>query len=173
MMAKPLSIVAFLWVINCSFMLVFEVSYAQKQPRATVKAAGCVIPTPKGIVLGISTKFGDIRIPFGSHEIGETAQETAARETKEETGIDVDVRSLLQTFENESAFLFYCIPTQPIDDFSQLSPIDTLEIAEIIVLDPGTMLNHDGRKIKNGWRFPEDRRLLTKIFQKYKTEQSE
>ena len=172
-MAKPLSIVTFLWLFGCSFMLVSEVSYAQQQLRATVKAAGCVIPTPEGIVLGISTRFGDIRIPFGSHEIGETAQETAARETKEETGIDVDVRSLLQTFENESAFLFYCIPTQPIDDYSQLTPIDMLEIAEIIVLDPGTMLNHDGRKITNGWRFPEDRRLLTKIFQQYKTEQSE
>lgn len=172
-MTKPLSIVVFLWVFGCNFLLVFEGSFAQQQPGATVKAAGCVILTPKGIVLGISTKFGDIRIPFGSHEIGETAQETAARETKEETGIDVDVRSLLQTFENESAFLFHCIPTRPIDDYSQLSPIDTSEIAEIIVIDPGTMLNHDGRKIKNGWRFAEDRRLLTKIFRKYKTEQSE
>ncbi len=173
MMAKPLSIVAFLWVFGCIFMLVSEGSFAQQQLGATVKAAGCVIPTPKGIVLGIGTKFGDIRIPFGSHEIGETAQETAARETMEETGLDVDVRSLLQTFENESAFLFYCIPTRPIEDYSQLSPVDTSEIAEVIVLDPGTMSNHDGRKIKNGWRFAEDRRLLTKIFQKYKTEQSE
>ena len=172
MMTKPLSIVAFLWVFGCNFMLVSGGSFAQQQLGATVKAAGCVIPTPKGIILGISTKFGDIRIPFGSHEIGETAEETAARETKEETGIDVDVRSLLRTFENESVFLFYCIPTRPIDDYSQLNPIDTSEIAEIIVLDPGTMLNHDGRKIKNGWRFAEDRRLLTKIFQKYKTEQS-
>ena len=172
-MTKPLSIVAFLWVFGCSFMVVAEVSFAQQQPGTTVKAAGCVILTPKGIVLGIGTNFGDIRIPFGSHKIGETAQETAARETKEETGIDVDVRSLLQTFENGSAFLFYCIPTRSIDDYSQLSPVDTSEIAEIIVLDPGTMLNHDGRKIKNGWRFPDDRRLLTKIFQKYKTEQLE
>ena len=172
MMTKPLSIVAFLWVFGCYFMLVSDGSFAQQQLGATVKAAGCVITTPKGIVLGISTKFGDIRIPFGLHEIGETAQETAARETMEETGLDVDVRSLLQTFENESVFLFYCIPTQPIDDYSQLSPVDTSEIAEVIVLDPGTMSNYDGRKIKNSWRFAEDRRLLIKIFQKYKTEQS-
>ena len=170
MMTKPLSIVAFLWVFGCSLMLVSKVSFAQQQPGATVKAAGCVILTPKGIVLGIGTNFGDIRIPFGSHKIGETAQETAARETKEETGIDVDVRSLLQTFENGSVFLFRCIPVQPIDDYSRLSPGDTSEIAEIIVLDPGTMLTHDGRKIKNAWRFADDSRLLTKIFQKYKAE---
>ena len=172
MMTKPLSIVAFLWVFGCYFMLVSEGSFAQQQLGATVKAAGCVITTPKGIVLGIGTKFGDIRIPFGAHEIGETAQDTAARETMEETGLDVDVGSLLQTFENESAFLFHCLPTRPIDDYSQLSPVDTSEIAEVIVLDPGTMLNHDGRKIKNSWRFAEDRRLLIKIFQKYKTELS-
>ena len=172
MMTKPLSIVAFLWVFGCYFMLVSEGSFAQQQLGATVKAAGCVITTPKGIVLGIGTKFGDIRIPFGAHEIGETAQDTAARETLEETGLDVDVGSLLQTFENESAFLFHCLPTRPIDDYSQLSPVDTSEIAEVIVLDPGTMSNHDGRKIKNSWRFAEDRRLLIKIFQKYKTEQS-
>ena len=172
-MTKPLSIVGFLWVLGFNLMLVAEGSFAQQQLEATVKAAGCVTLTPKGIILGIGTRLGDIRIPFGSHETGETARETAARETKEETGIDVDVRSLLQTFENESAFLFYCIPSKPIDDYSQLSPIDTSEIAEIIVLDPGTMLNHDGRKIKNDWRYAEDRRLLTKIFQKYRTEQLE
>jgi 8-oxo-dGTP pyrophosphatase MutT (NUDIX family) len=151
-------------------MSVSEVSFAQQQPGATVKAAGCVILTPEGIVLGIGASFGDIRIPFGSHKTGETARQTAARETKEETGIDVDVRSLLQTFENGSVFLFHCIPTRPIDDYSRLSPVDRSEITEIIVLDPGTMLNHDGRKIKNGWRFPDDRRLLTGIFQKYKKE---
>ncbi len=172
MLTKPLSIVAFLWVFGCGFMLVSEVSFAQQQPGATVKAAGCIVPTPKGILIGIGTSFGDLRIPFGSHKTGETAQQTAARETKEETGIDVDVRSLLQTFENGTVFLFYCIPTRAIDDYSQLRPVDTSEIAEVIVLDPVTMLNHDGRKIKNAWRFPEDRSLLTNIFQKYKTEQT-
>ena len=169
-MTKPLSTVAFLWVFGCSFMLVSEVSLAQQQPAATIKAAGCVIPMPEGIVLGIGTRFGDIRIPFGSHKTGETARETAARETKEETGIDVDVRSLLQTFENGSVFLFHCIPVRPIDDYSHLIPVDTSEIAEIIVLDPDTMLNHDGRRINNAWRYPDDRRLLTRIFQQYKAE---
>ena len=170
MMAKPLSIVAFLWVFGCSLMWVAEVSFAQQQPGATIKAAGCVVLTPRGIVLGIGASFGDIRIPFGSHKTGETARETAARETREETGIEVDVRSLLQTFENGSVFLFKCIPVRPIDDYSHLTPVDTSEIAEIVVLDPDTMLNHDGRKITNAWRFPDDRRLLTKILQQYKAE---
>ena len=169
-MTKPLSTVALLWIFGCSFVLVSGVSFAQQQPAATIKAAGCVVLTPEGIVLGIGTSFGDIRIPFGSHRTGETARQTAARETKEETGIDVEVRSLLQTFENGTVFLFRCKPVRPIDDYSRLSPVDTSEIAEIIVLDPGTMLTHDGRKINNGWRFPDDRRLLTEIFQKYRAE---
>lgn len=170
MMTRPLSTVVFLGVIGCSLMLVSEASFAQQQPGATVKAAGCVILTPEGIVLGIGTSFGDIRIPFGSHKTGETARETAARETSEETGIDVEVGSLLQTFENGSVFLFRCMPVRPIDDYSRLSPVDRSEIAEIIVLDPDTMLTHDGRRIENGWRYPDDRRLLTKIFQQYKAE---
>ena len=172
-MIKPFTTVAFLWVFGCNFILVSEGSLAQQQPEATVKAAGCVTMTPKGIILGIGTMFGDIRIPFGSHKTGETALETAARETKEETGIDVNVHSLLHTFENKTVFLFYCVPKRPIDDYSQLSPIDTSEIAEVVVLDPVTMLNHDGRKINNDWRYAEDRRLLTMIFQEYETKQSE
>lgn len=173
MTTTPLSRAAFLCALGCIFMLVAEGAFAQRQQGAAVKAAGCVIPTPRGIVLGIGAGSGDIRIPFGSHRTGETARETAARETREETGIDVDVGALLQTFENETTFLFYCIPTRPIDDYSQLSPVDRSEIAEVIVLDPGTMSNHDGRKIKNAWRFAEDRRLLMEIFQKYRAERSE
>jgi len=35
--------------------------------------------------------FRDIRMPFGSRKSGETARQTAARETLEETGLDVTV----------------------------------------------------------------------------------
>ncbi len=107
-------------------------------------------------------------MPFGSRKSGETARQTAARETLEETGLDVTVGALLRTFENGTALLFRCTPKTPIEDYSRLRPLDTLEVSEVIVMDPTTMLNHGGRKIGNAWRIPEDRDLLIQLFEEHK-----
>ena len=142
-------------------------SFAQENIQGLVKAAGCFIPMPEGVVVAIGRFSGAIHLPIGSHEPGESARETAARETREETGLDVTVGPLLKTFENNTVLLFLCKPKTPVSDYSKLSPVDGREIAEVLVLDPVTMLNHDGRKITNAWRFPDDRRLLIKLFDKY------
>ncbi len=173
-MARPMSIVGCLWLFSCVYLLLpFDAFPTQDEVEAKVKAAGCFIPTPKGIVLGIGTVFRDIRIPFGSHEPGETARETAARETLEETGLDVAVGSLLRTFESDTAFLFHCTPKTAIEDYSLLRPVDTGEMAEVIVMDPLTMLDHHGRKITNAWRIPKDRDLLIELFEKYENKEAE
>lgn len=134
---------------------------------ADIKAAGCFIATPKGVVLGIGRFRGDLRIPMGKHKAGETAHDTAMRETREEAGLEVQVGSLLRTFENGRVYLFLCTPIAPIDDYSRLAPEDDAEIAEVIVLDPNSMLAHDGRKITNPWRFAHDRALLIELYGKY------
>ena len=173
-MARPTSIVGCLWLFSCAYLLLpFSTFPTQDEVEAKVKAAGCFIPTPKGIVLGIDTVFRDIRIPFGSHEPGETARETAARETLEETGLDVAVGTLVRTFESDTAFLFHCTPTTAIEDYSRLRPVDTGEMAEVIVMDPLTMLDHDGHKIKNAWRVPEDRDLLIELFEEYENKETD
>ena len=141
---------------------------AAEEPTPGIKAAGCFIPTPKGVVLGIGAFRGDIRIPMGKHQAGETARETAIRETREETGIEVTTGPLLRTWENGSVFLFLCTPVTPIKDYSLLMPIDTIEIARVIVLDPVTMLSHDGRKIDNPWRFTDNEPLMIELYRKYK-----
>lgn len=141
---------------------------AAEEPTTGIKAAGCFIPTDKGVVLGIGTFRGDIRIPMGKHETGETARETAIRETREETGLEVTTGPLLRTLENGRVFLFLCTPVTPIRDYSLLTPIDTMEIARVIILDPVTMLSHDGRKIDNPWRFADNRALLVELYAKYK-----
>ncbi len=141
---------------------------AAEEPTTGIKAAGCFIPTDKGVVLGIGTFRGDIRIPMGKHETGETARETAIRETREETGLEVTTGPLLRTLENGRVFLFLCTPVTPIKDYSLLAPIDTIEIARVIVLDPVTMLSHDGRKIDNPWRFADNRALIVELYAKYK-----
>ncbi|MFQ5937144.1 MAG: NUDIX hydrolase [Acidiferrobacterales bacterium] len=139
------------------------------QARTDIEAAGCFVPTPDGVVVGIST-FGDIRIPMGSHRSGETAGETAIRETREETGLEVRVGRLLRTFENGRVLLFLCEPRTPINDYSQLTPTDTFEIAQVIVLDPVSMRTPDGRKITSRWRFAETRALLGELFTNYKAQ---
>lgn len=135
---------------------------------ADIKAAGCFIPTPKGVVLGVGRFRGDLRIPMGKHKPGETAHDTAVRETREEAGLEVSVGPLLRTFENDRVYLFLCTPIAPIDDYSRLAPEDGAEIAEVIVLDPNSMLAHDGRKITNPWRFAHDRALLIELYNKFR-----
>ncbi|MFQ5755512.1 MAG: NUDIX hydrolase [Acidiferrobacterales bacterium] len=142
-------------------------SFAQEKIQGFIKAAGCFIPMPEGVVVGIGRFSGAIHVPIGSHEPGESARETAARETREEIGLDVTVGPLLKTFEKNTVLLFLCRPKAPVSDYSKLSPVDGLEIAEVLVLDPVTMRNHDGRKITNAWRFPDDQRLLIELFDKY------
>lgn len=167
---QPILVVCYLWVVTCvCFIPPLSVSATQDIAEAKVKAAGCFIPTPKGIVLGIHRVFRDIRIPFGSRKSGETARQTAARETLEETGLYVTVGPLLQTFENDTALLFQCTPETPIEDHSRLRPLDTLEMFEVIVMDPTTMLNHDGRRIRNAWRMRGDRDLLIQLFEEHKS----
>lgn len=147
------------------------VAVAAEEPTTGIKAAGCFIPTDKGVVLGISAFRGDISIPMGKHKMGETAHETAIRETREETGLEVTTGPLLRTLENGRVFLFLCTPVTPIKDYSLLAPIDTIEIARVIVLDPVTMLSHDGRKIDNPWRFADNKSLLIELYRKYKQPQ--
>jgi 8-oxo-dGTP pyrophosphatase MutT (NUDIX family) len=145
-----------------------SVALAAEEPTTGIKAAGCFIATAKGVVLGIGTVRGDIRIPIGMHEAGETARETAIRETREETGLEVTTGTLLRTLENGRVFLFLCTPVTPIKDYSLLAPINIIEIARVIVLDPATMLTHDGRKIDNPWRFADNRALMIELYSKYK-----
>lgn len=134
---------------------------------ADIKAAGCFIPTAKGMVLGVGRFYGDLRIPMGKHKPGESAHDTAVRETREEVGLTVSVGPLLRTFENGRVYLFLCTPIAPIADYSRLAPEDDAEIAEVIVLDPNTMLAHDGRKITTPWRFAHDRALMIELYNKY------
>ncbi len=129
-----------------------------------IRAAGCLIPTPKGIVMGINRVLGKIQLPMGRHVAGEDPRQTAARETLEETGIDVDVDALILTLENNQIFLFLCIPKTPITDYSMLRSKDTWEISKVVVLDPHSMRNFDGTIITNDWRFPETRVFLKTLF---------
>ena len=60
----------------------------------TEKSCGCItIKDDKVLLIGAKDDEGDLfqSFPKGHQEIGETDIETAARETKEETGLDVEI----------------------------------------------------------------------------------
>ena len=122
-------------------------------------AAGCFIATPYGVVLNITRGLGRIQMPMGGREPGETALQTARRETREETGLEVEIGVLLMKWDDDRVLLFQCTPMAPID-YPALRPIDTLEVAEVLVMNPHTLLNFDGRTIDNPWRFANTRALL-------------
>lgn len=79
-------------------------------------------PRPNSIVIAVSTFVldedarllmirrtdnGFYALPGGRHELGETMTQTAVRETEEETGISVEVTSLVGIYSNPHHVLAY------------------------------------------------------------------
>ncbi len=79
-------------------------------PRATsvVPAASAVVTDEDGRLLMAKRTDNDLwTIPGGTMKPGETIAETAVRETKEETGIDVEVVSLVGIYSNPQHVVEY------------------------------------------------------------------
>jgi ADP-ribose pyrophosphatase YjhB (NUDIX family) len=79
-------------------------------PRATrvVPAASAVVTDEDGrLLLGKRTDNNLWTIPGGTMKPGETIAETAVREVKEETGIDVEVVSLVGIYSNPQHVVEY------------------------------------------------------------------
>jgi len=79
-------------------------------PRATrvIPAASAVITEEQGrVLLGKRTDNSLWTIPGGTMKPGETIADTAIREVMEETGIDVEVVSLIGIYSNPSHVVEY------------------------------------------------------------------
>jgi len=134
-------------------------------------AAGCFIRLEGGVVLSIS-QHGTIQLPFGRAKDGDrTSQETAARETLEETGLTVTVHEPVAMFagdpqlvegDNNQRILYRCTTVHGQIEFENL---EASEVAEVLVIDPVTMLTPSGREVMAPWRFPQDRDVLMFLLQ--------
>lgn len=63
--------------------------------------AGCVViskDNPSNIVLIHRKEWNDFSFPKGHIEAGESSQECAIREVKEEVGLDIEIRDVFGTF---------------------------------------------------------------------------
>lgn len=129
-----------------------------------VKAAGCYIATEQGVVMTIGRFNGELQLPAGTREAGESPACTARRETLEETGLLVQVAERVGTRKGGRFVLFRCIPEKRVDAAGDFKPLDFFEIRSVVVVNPSTLRAADGVRIERPWRFPQDRRLLATLF---------
>ena len=113
-------------------------------------------------MLGINHR-GQLQLPMGHRKSDETAAQTATRETKEETGIDVEVGQLITALEENTVLLFQCNTSDALE-YGQLKASDGWEVKAVLVMNPHTRKNFDGKQIENPWRFKETEALLRSIF---------
>jgi 8-oxo-dGTP pyrophosphatase MutT (NUDIX family) len=129
-----------------------------------IDAAGCLIVTPDGFVMSINRLINRLQLPAGRHVAGETARETAARETREETGLKVEVGETLLRLKDGSVVFFSCAPADGNVDYEHLEPVDRVEVSRALVVNPVTMTAPGGEAVTTPWRFPEMHWLLKTLF---------
>jgi 8-oxo-dGTP pyrophosphatase MutT (NUDIX family) len=78
------------------------------KPNSLVPACGVLAVNDQGqILLQRRRDTGQWALPMGKQELGETVTACAIRETKEETGIDVEVTGLVGIFSDPAHIVAY------------------------------------------------------------------
>jgi 8-oxo-dGTP pyrophosphatase MutT (NUDIX family) len=129
-----------------------------------IDAAGCLIVTPHGFVVGINRLLNRLQLPAGKHRVGESARQTAVRETYEETGLNVVAGSLAMTFDDAKVRFYHCTIANADIDFAYLQPVDKVEVSRALVINPITMTTFNGEKITTPWRFEGMHTLLKSAY---------
>lgn len=124
------------------------------------KSCGCVVVN-NGKVLLVKHNAGHISFPKGHVELGETEQETAIREVKEETNIDVKIISDTKFIESywvseeiyKDVIYFLAIPTSfdmknQESEVSEVLWVDESEILDVLAYDDTKKLWLDIEKEK-------------------------
>ncbi|MBN1784076.1 MAG: NUDIX hydrolase [Alphaproteobacteria bacterium] len=117
--------------------------------------AGCLIQRDGKILMVRQAKTGKLNFPGGTAEKGEAAACTAYRETLEETGQPIVVKSLFYHYINPDFYLFECELEKDVADFAIPSHFKH-EIKEAFFVDIKTIS-------KDKWRFPEEMEMLKDI----------
>src|SRR4029079_6565926 len=108
----------------------------------TRQGAAVLIADERGRVLLIHEDYGRHRwgLPGGRHEPGESIEETAIREAKEETNLDVELGELIGEYMIVSA-----------------SGQDMLDVSDVIAtLTGGELAPNEGDIAEGGWFDPND-----------------
>ncbi|MEV4927904.1 NUDIX hydrolase [Streptomyces roseoverticillatus] len=78
------------------------------QANSVVPAASAVVVDDEGRVLVIHKTDNNLwALPGGGHDIGESIAETAIREVREETGIDIEIEHVTGIYSNPDHVMAY------------------------------------------------------------------
>lgn len=71
------------------------------EPNSVVPSASAIVTDEHGRILLVKRRDNTLwALPGGGHDIGESIEQTAVREVKEETGLDVEVTRLVGIYTN-------------------------------------------------------------------------
>jgi ADP-ribose pyrophosphatase YjhB (NUDIX family) len=114
-------------------------------PNSVVPSASVIVVNDDGMILLIRrTDNGNLALPGGGMDLGETITHAAVREVKEETGLDVEITGLVGIYSNPHHLIEYTSDGEVRQEFSivftarptggQLTTSD--EASEVIWADP-------------------------------------
>lgn len=71
------------------------------EPNSVVPSASAIVTDEQGRILLVKRRDNTLwALPGGGHDIGESIEQTAVREVKEETGLDVEITGLTGIYTN-------------------------------------------------------------------------
>lgn len=114
-------------------------------PTSVVPSANVVVVGDDGRILLIRrTDNGNLALPGGGMDLGESITDAATRETREETGVDVEITGLVGIYTNPRHLIEYTSNGEVRQEFSVVftarpvggSPQPSSESSEVVWIDP-------------------------------------
>jgi ADP-ribose pyrophosphatase YjhB (NUDIX family) len=114
-------------------------------PTSVVPSANVIVVNDEGAILLIRrTDNGNLALPGGGMDLGESISETAVREVREETGLDVEITGLVGIYTNPRHLIEYTSDGEVRQEFSIVftarpvrgTPTTSSESSEVLWTDP-------------------------------------
>ena len=132
--------------------------YVGHKPLLTVGAWILVINEKEEVLMQLRTDFDSWDFPGGTMELGETIEQVAKRELKEETNLDIDELRIIDVFSGENTYRKY-----PNGD--ELYVVSVL--CEIRKYHGNLIINDDESKVLKWFKKDEIPENLSPVTKKY------
>ena len=118
------------------------------EPNSVVPSANVIVVNDDGAILLIRrTDNGNMALPGGGMDLGESITEAAVREVKEETGLDVEITGLVGIYTNPAHLIEYTSDGEVRQEFSIVftarptggTPRTNAEASEVVWSDPAEL----------------------------------